>query len=88
MEHIEDMNKVKIALPVTMIFVLALLALAIFQSNALLSLTYDFPPSFWSETLVAMAEQWHGWMQMIGTAGVTEAIAEWLESAHGQVVIN
>lgn len=61
------------------IFFFGLLTLAIFQSSAIVTVTYDLPESWPSGRIVVLAETWHGWMVEMGAAGVTEAISEQME---------
>ena len=63
-------------------FIGILIILAAFQSSALVSLSYDLPQSNWAERAVAVTETWHGWMQAIGVAGITEVVSAWIEKAH------
>ena len=62
-----------------------LLVLSLFQSAALVTLAYDLPPGGSSETIVALAETWHGWVSAAGFAGVTEWVSEMVLAIHGVV---
>ncbi len=62
------------------IFLTALVALAIFRSADLVSLTYDLPPSETSEAVVAAAEAWNGWMEAIGAAGLSQSASDFVEA--------
>ncbi|MEN0039939.1 MAG: hypothetical protein AAF764_01250 [Pseudomonadota bacterium] len=64
------------------IFLAGLLALVVFQSSAMVTTSYDLPENAMSERIVMAAETWHGWMEAMGTAGVTEAISDTLEEWH------
>ncbi|MEL6784839.1 MAG: hypothetical protein AAFO61_10465 [Pseudomonadota bacterium] len=77
-EH--DFHHPRLVWAVLMLFCAALLALAIFQSAALVTLSYDWPPSVFTERAVVMIETWHGWMEALGpgrwTAGIGESVEE------------
>lgn len=62
--------------------ILALLALCLFQSSALLTLSYDLPPSPTTERVVMVVETWHQWMQDLGAAEITNKMSEQLEVLH------
>ncbi|EFL87990.1 hypothetical protein [Ahrensia sp. R2A130] len=68
------------------IFLFGLLTLATFQSSAIVTTTYDLPESEMNERVVLLAETWHGWMQELGLAGITEAISEQLEEWREQTI--
>lgn len=61
-------------------FLGALLLMAVFQSAALVTTAYDLPPGFGTETAVAMAKGWHGWMEALGAAQFSEAVHDRVES--------
>ncbi len=69
-------------------FIGTLIMLVAFQSSALVSLSYDLPQSNWAEQAVAVTEAWHGWMQAIGVAGITESISGWIKAAHDLTISN
>jgi hypothetical protein len=56
-------------------FLVALALMAVFLSASLQSYVYDLRESPVTEPLVAAVEQWHGWMEAIGAAGLSDAIA-------------
>ena len=64
----------------------ALLVLAMLQSAALVTSTYDLPSNNWTIPLIQAAETWHGWMETTGFAGLTETIAEEVEVLHSMPV--
>ncbi len=72
----------------SLLFVLAMVVLGLFQSSALLSLSYDLTPNSQTEIVVRLAEQWHHWMQALGTAGVTDLISEAIEIAYDKTIVN
>lgn len=72
--------------PVLLLFLATLLVLAMFQSSALLTLAYDLDPSPLNEQVTMIAEGWHGWMQTIGTASVTEQIGEAVTEMHNLAI--
>lgn len=59
-----------------LVFLAAFAGLAIFRSGDLVSTTYDLPTGETSESVIAAAETWHGWMEAIGTARAGEAVVE------------
>ncbi|ORE98977.1 hypothetical protein [Aurantimonas sp. 22II-16-19i] len=70
------------------IFLTALVALAIFRSADLVSVTYDLPPGETSEAVIAAAEAWNGWMEAIGAAGVSQRATEIVEAfASGELFL-
>jgi len=73
---------------VFMFFCGTLIVLAAFQSGSMVSLSYDLPQSVWAEQVVSAAETWHGWMQAIGLAGITEVVSNWVEALHGLKIAN
>ncbi|MBO0902429.1 hypothetical protein [Jiella sonneratiae] len=58
------------------VYLFAFLGLAVFRSGDLVSTTYDLPPGAASETVIAAAETWNGWMEDLGTAGLGEEVVE------------
>ena len=66
------------------LFLFGLIVLAIFQSSALITVTYDLPPHPVTERVVMFAESWHNAMENIGAAGVTEIVtdrvSQWLST--------
>ena len=63
-----------------------LLALAVFQSAALLTLAYDLEPSSVGEMVVMACETWNDWMDRLGAAGVTQTIADFMVEVHEKTV--
>ena len=63
-----------------------LFALAVFQSAALLTLAYDLEPSTIGEMIVMVCETWNDWMNRLGVAGVTQAIADFMVEIHENTV--
>lgn len=61
------------------VFLTGLVVLAVFQSSALVTASYDLPPGALSEFLISLAEGWHGLMDKIGAAGVTQWFGEQTE---------
>lgn len=83
----DDFHHPRLVVQVAVLFLVILLALAVTQSGALVTLTYDWPPSRWTERVIALAEIWHGWMETLGPADWTSDIQatmsdtrEWLVS--------
>ncbi|MEM9732115.1 MAG: hypothetical protein AAF903_01360 [Pseudomonadota bacterium] len=68
------------------VFCAALLALAVFQSAALVTLSYDWPPSPLTERTVQMIETWHGWMEALGPGEWTTALGESMEEQREALV--
>jgi len=64
------------------LMVLTLLGLAMFQSSAIVTLSYDLEPTEFSQLLVEACETWHAWMTGLGASGVTEAISDAMLSWH------
>jgi len=60
--------------------VFATLALALFQSNGLVSWSYDLPISPLSEQIVVACETWNGWMEALGTTAISETVQDWVQS--------
>lgn len=54
--------------------------LALFQSNGLVSWSYDLPISPLSERIVAACETWNGWMEALGTTAISEHVQDWVQS--------
>ena len=61
------------------IFLSALLALALFKSDRLVSYTYDLPQGAVASLVVPLAEGWNRWMNALGTAGLTRVAARTME---------
>lgn len=60
----------------------SLLLMAMFLSASLQSAAYDLPPNATSEAIVTMVDTWHGWMEAIGAAAVSEAVVSLVSAAH------
>jgi hypothetical protein len=60
----------------------SLLLMAMFLSASLQSAAYDMPPNPTSEAIVTMVDTWHGWMETIGAAAVSEAVVSLVSAAH------
>ena len=58
----------------------ATLLLALFQSNGLVSWSYDLPISPLTEKIVAACETWNGWMEALGTTTISENVQDWIQS--------
>ena len=67
---------------VLVLMLFSLLVLAMLQSAALLTNTYDLPESPWTASVISTVEVWHNWMEQAGLAGLTERIAEEVEVLH------
>ncbi|MEM1040395.1 MAG: hypothetical protein AAGI12_13105 [Pseudomonadota bacterium] len=61
-------------------FVFGLVLGAAFQSQALVTLSYDLEPGPMANRVVLVAETWHGMMQQLGLPTVSETISEHLET--------
>ena len=59
-------------------FAFTALAYALFCSSELVSLAYDLPESPTTRPLVTAVENWHLAMEVLGTAGISEAIRQWV----------
>ncbi len=60
--------------------VFATLVLALFQSNGLVSWSYDLPINPLTEQIVSASETWNEWMNTLGTTEVSESIQDWVQS--------
>ena len=69
-------NVVKAALAIQLV---ALLVLAIFRSDKLLSYTYDLEPGYGSEKLVLVAQYWHQQMEVIGITSFSTNVIEFID---------
>ena len=72
----------KLPILLALLFILTLIMLAVFQSSALVTLSYDLPSNSTSELVIGLAEQWHEWMERMGTADLTQTVRDWVEAAH------
>ena len=59
---------------------LSAIALALFQSNGLVSWGYDLPINPLTETLVTLLETWNGWMEQLGLTEMSENVSDWVQS--------
>ena len=75
-------NQNRLALMMGLYFCAVLFALALFQSSSLVTLSYDLEPGPTSEKIIVACETWHGWMQTIGTAGITEYLTDQVSTLH------
>lgn len=64
------------------VFALATLIMAAFLSSGLQSYVYDLPVNDVTETVVAVVDTWHGWMEAVGMAGLAHAIADCVAALH------
>jgi len=60
-------------------FAVGLFLGALFQSQALLTLSYDLDPGMLSDSVVPLAEAWHAAMQELGFASLSQMITDSLE---------
>jgi len=60
-------------------FCVGLLLGTLFQSQALLTLSYDLEPGQFADTVVPFAESWHSVMQEWGFASVQQSINDRME---------
>ena len=70
-------------LRVRTIFVVLLVAtlfLAVFQSNGLVSWSYDLPINPLTEQIVGICEGWNGWMETLGATAFSEFVQDWVLS--------
>ncbi len=75
-----------LAMRASLLFLVVMGLLLIFQSSALLTLSYDLPPGQISESAVTFCEWWHGVMQDLGPAEFTASISDWIEQPHEQTI--
>jgi hypothetical protein len=64
------------------VFAVALALMAVFLSASLQSYVYDLPPGPVTDRLAAAAEQWQLWMEDIGAAGLSDAVASEIGLLH------
>lgn len=67
-------------------FTAALVALACLQSANMVTHAYDLPESALSEWIIARAENWHAWMELIGMSELSERIAQFSSDMHQALV--
>jgi hypothetical protein len=65
-------------------FLATLVILAIFQSSALVTWSYDLPVSTYSETISRSAEEWHALMEQIGTATFSQTVSDAVLNLHDE----
>jgi hypothetical protein len=75
-----NIRQKKLIVTIFAIQILALLTLAVFRSDELLSYTYDLPPNGYTQPLVAAAEEWHRAMEAAGAASLTENVLDFISS--------
>jgi hypothetical protein len=64
------------------VFAVALALMAVFLSASLQSYVYDLPPGPVTDRLAAVVDQWHLWMEDIGAAGLSDAVASEIGLLH------
>ncbi|WP_319531184.1 hypothetical protein [uncultured Cohaesibacter sp.] len=65
----------------TLVILLATtLLLAIFQSEGLVSWSYDLPPNAFTETVVSVVQSWNELMRSIGATDVGESVGDFILS--------
>jgi hypothetical protein len=64
------------------VFAIALALMAVFLSASLQSYVYDLPPGPVTDRLAAAVDQWHHWMEDIGAAGLSDAVASEIGLLH------
>jgi len=74
-----DHQKLPLWPAVFLMFFFTLLVLAMFNSQALVTASYDLPPGSVSDSVAGYAENWNANMQQLGIASVSEAIGEWFQ---------
>ena len=56
------------------------LLLAVFQSEGLVSWSYDLPSNAVTETIVSVVQSWNELMQSIGATDVGESVGDFIQS--------
>ena len=67
---------------VFVLMVLTLLILAMFQSSALVTWSYDLPVSPLSATISSAAESWHALMEQVGIASFSQSVSDAVLTLH------
>ena len=62
------------------VLLVATLFLAVFQSNGLVSWSYDLPINPLTEQIVILCEGWNGWMETLGATATSEFVQDWVLS--------
>lgn len=60
----------------TMILLVTGLFLMLFQSQSILSWTYDLPETALSQNMIMAFETWHQWMEELGFAEISRVISD------------
>ncbi len=79
---LEGKHNTVLSFKVFAIMLLTLIVLAMFQSSALVTWSYDLPVSSYSATISSTAEQWHALMERTGLAEFSESITDRVQSLH------
>lgn len=80
--NLEGKHNTGLSLMMFAIMLLTLIVLAVFQSSALLTWSYDLPVSSYSATISSTAEQWHALMERAGLAEFSQSMTERVQSLH------
>ncbi|MEL6735807.1 MAG: hypothetical protein AAFO98_08000 [Pseudomonadota bacterium] len=83
-ESVQDENARPLVWQVFAGFVFGLVLGAAFQSQSLVTLSYDLEPGPMADRLVLFAETWHALMQQLGLPTIPETISEHLETFRAQ----
>lgn len=65
------------------VMLIAMLFLAIFNSASLQTWSYDLEPGPVNDLISANADWWHGVMEEVGAAAVTQSIRDWFSEWTG-----
>lgn len=64
------------------VFAIAVVLLAVFNSDRLRSTVRDYPANALTDRLVLGVDRWHQWMEAIGAARVAPALRRPFETVH------
>lgn len=79
---IEGDHHSRLAIAVFALMIFTLVALAMFQSSALVTWSYDLPISSLSAIISSSAESWHAWMEHIGVASFSQSVSDTVLRLH------
>ncbi len=79
---IEGAHQSRLVIVVFALMVITLVVLAMFQSSALVTWSYDLPISPLSVVISSSAERWHGLMEHIGVAALSQSVSDMVLSLH------